>query len=91
MNPETAFFLLKVAGGIISVMIAALSFFLVMQINNLERVREIVITLKTVTDEQRNQCNMKHNLIDNRISELYKTGQNHEIRLNTIETKLNID
>jgi hypothetical protein len=91
MSAETAFFLLKVAGALLTLAIAIIGFFIKMLISSVEKIRELVTILKTITDERSNQEVYKHSIIDNKLNSLDKSVQLHEIRLNTIETKLNID
>jgi hypothetical protein len=56
-----------------------------------EKQKELISIMKTLIDERNTQCNFKHLGIDGKINSMDKTVQNHEVRLNIIETKLNID
>lgn len=86
-DPETIFFLLKIAGGLITILIAGISFFLVASFNNLEKLRELTGTMKVIIDERQIQCSHKHSNIDVKFSRLETLAQNHENRIIILETK----
>jgi hypothetical protein len=86
---------MNVVGGIITLLLGIIAYFLIKLIGSIDKLREIVDSLQVLftRNDQKlidfdNKCSSHHLIVDKRFENHKTQIQDHEIRLTKIETKI---
>lgn len=87
MTIETAYFVMKIAGALIMILLAVSGFFLKNVISTVSELKSIVLKLEALEGVRGSQCSLFHSIIDKRLENFTKEIQNLDHRLTILESK----